>query len=146
MSFHNWALTTSKTPTLCHRPLPARQSSSHRSRYLCLICALGPFRSFAISITGAKPSGKYLHTASFQIHLLCMTLGGHMGCKVAQDKDTHEASAPRGPVWDGTLLQGTAAATSSAISQAFDDKNSLFQQQARSKNIVQFPVSVSFIS
>lgn len=56
----------------------------------------------------------------------------------------HEASASRGPVQDRALLQGTAI-SSSAISQALDDKNSLFQQQAKSRNIGQFPVSVSFI-
>lgn len=57
----------------------------------------------------------------------------------------HEASAPRGPVKDAALQQGTAAATSSVISLAFDNKNSLFPQEARSKNIGQFPISVSFI-
>lgn len=98
MSFHNWALTTSKTPTLWHRPLPARQGGSHRSRYLCLICALGPLGTLAISITGPKPSGRYLHTASFQIRLLCITLGGHMG---SREHGT-------GTTW-GLCSQGTCA-------------------------------------
>lgn len=67
MSFHNQDLTTSKIPTCWHGPLPARRSGSRRSRYLCLICALGPLRGFAISIIGTKRQGRYLHAASFQI-------------------------------------------------------------------------------
>lgn len=76
--------------------------------------------------------------ACFVSRLVATWVPGSMG------QGQHEASAPRGPVQDRALLQGTAI-SSSAISQALDDKNSLFQQQAKGRNIGQFPVSVSFI-
>lgn len=61
-----------------------------------------------------------------KLPFFCIPLSGPwqpMGCRVAPGRGQHEASAPRGPAWDVALLQGTAAAPSSAVSQAFADQN-----------------------
>lgn len=46
------------TPACWHGSLSAMRSKVHRSRYACLICARGPLRSSAVSITGSQSSGR----------------------------------------------------------------------------------------
>lgn len=110
MSSHNPDLTTNEIPTRWHRPLPARQRVSHRRRYLCLICAVGPLRSFAVSITGTKWSGRYLRAASFQIPFLfasySVALGSPWAARWHLHRDNTRPLLPGNP-W-GTLHCGRA--------------------------------------
>lgn len=138
MCFHNAVLIASKIPTRWHRALPARQSSSHR-RYLCLICALGPLRSFAISITGTKPSGSYLHKTGLQIPILSVShlvAPGSPWLPGGTWTGTRGASSPRGPTWDVALLQGAVTAPSSVVSQALADQNCLSSSNKKGTKIL----------